>query len=211
MSENRKSSMQDIINYCRCQVVLLTPININDYILIDNPLHDAYEYLSFTHRADYLRAYIMYHHGGGYTDIKKNTFDWNPFFEKLQNSDADFIGYAEISECHIASHDDNVKNSFNKLAGNGHYIFKKQTDIARQLLQNMNEILDRKFQELKKHPGHYHPRAITGGVFQSAGFEDSKYPLGWNELLGMNFHRICFNNIGRFILGMPLPNMSSYR
>lgn len=211
MSENRKSSMQDIITYCGCQVVLLTQINIKDYILKDYPLHDSYEYLSFTHRSDYLRAYIMYHHGGGYTDIKRNTFDWNPFFEKLKNTDKQFIGYREISSLNIASHYGNIRNRFNELAGNGHYIFKKKTDIAKQLLQSIDEILDRKYDQLKKYPGHYHPRAINGGVFQSSEFAGSKYPLGWNELLGMNFHRICFNNIDKFLLDMPHANMSNYR
>ena len=38
---------------------LITKENIKKYILSDNPLHPAFDYLSETHNADYLRTYFI--------------------------------------------------------------------------------------------------------------------------------------------------------
>ena len=58
------------------KVLLITPNNLNDYIVKDDPLPEAYNYLSLVHKADYLRTYFMYHYGGGYADIKRYQHSW---------------------------------------------------------------------------------------------------------------------------------------
>ena len=44
--------------------------NLSSWIAEKSPLHPAYNYLSSVHKADYLRCYLMHHHGGAYSDIK---------------------------------------------------------------------------------------------------------------------------------------------
>lgn len=58
------------------EVKLITPKNLNNYLLPDFPLHPAYDYLSLVHKSDYLRCYFMHFHGGGYSDIKPNYKNW---------------------------------------------------------------------------------------------------------------------------------------
>ncbi|WP_157103224.1 capsular polysaccharide synthesis protein [Neomicrococcus aestuarii] len=79
-------------------VHLVTPNNLNEFVLPEHPLHKAYEKLSFIHRSDYLRAYLMHHHGGAYMDIKPMTVPWKPVIESL-NADIDLwaAGPSEIS------------------------------------------------------------------------------------------------------------------
>ena len=49
---------------------------LDKYILQEHPLHQSFNYLSETHKADYLRTYFMRFHGGGYSDIKKTSGSW---------------------------------------------------------------------------------------------------------------------------------------
>lgn len=63
-------------------VVLVTPDNLSDYLVPGEPLHQAYEDLSYVHRSDYLRAYLMHHHGGAYSDIKDLPLDWSGLIDR---------------------------------------------------------------------------------------------------------------------------------
>ena len=39
----------------------------------------------------------MHHYGGGYTDLKNTTKDWNTYFDNLKNSNKWVNGYQEIN------------------------------------------------------------------------------------------------------------------
>ena len=73
MSENRNECLKELIKVSKCNVILVKPEMLNKYILDEHPLHPSFNYLSETHKADYLRTYFMRFHGGGYSDIKKTT------------------------------------------------------------------------------------------------------------------------------------------
>ena len=70
MSDKRKKCLDSIKQNIGVKVILITPNNLDKYILKDYPLHKSYKYLSEVHKSDYLRTYFMHHYGGGYTDIK---------------------------------------------------------------------------------------------------------------------------------------------
>jgi hypothetical protein len=59
-------------------------------------------------------------------------------------------------------------------------------------MQQILEILDAKYDELKQHPGTAHPRVAKGGVFQPQNDEERSlktgYPLEWTEINGEIFH-----------------------
>lgn len=211
MSDNRKRCLKSLIDHSQCEVNLINPSNLSEYIVKDNPLHQCYEHLSLTHKADYLRVYLMYHYGGGYSDIKMNKFNWLPFFEFLENSDKAFVGYKELHADHIATKNSLIKQNFMKLPGVVHFIFKKQSVFAKHWLLRIHSILDNKSQDLKENPGHYHPRAIYGGAFQTDLFKQSKYPLGWNEILAIIFHEMSYYNQQTYECIMPFPNLNNYR
>lgn len=213
MSDNRKNSLQCIIDNSGCNVILVSPKNLKDFEIKSHPIHPAYEYLSLTHRSDYLRAYIMHHHGGGYSDIKYNKFNWTKYFDLLNNSShVLFIGYQERQPQHIASDDPKIIRSFNMLCGCGHFIFKPNTLFTSLWLNKINSILSLKISLLKKYPGHHHPRATTGGVHGTPGIHtDSKYPLGWNEILGKIIHPLMYNFKNQYLYSMPYPNLYFYQ
>ena len=69
MSANRQRCLASMKENIGVPLILITPDNLQEYILDSHPLHEAYPYLSNVHKSDYLRAYFMHHHGGGYADI----------------------------------------------------------------------------------------------------------------------------------------------
>ncbi|MBB5598178.1 hypothetical protein BKA12_001258 [Neomicrococcus lactis] len=69
MSENRLKSLERLQKGSTAEVILVSPANLDDWIVPSYPLHSAYENLSIIHRSDYLRAYFAYHHGGGMKEL----------------------------------------------------------------------------------------------------------------------------------------------
>ncbi len=64
MSESRARCFNLLESSTQCRVILVTKDNLSKYV---KNLHPAYQYLSETHKADYLRTYFMNHYGGGYS------------------------------------------------------------------------------------------------------------------------------------------------
>ena len=95
MNQNRINGIESLKNNSKVNYILVTNENLQDFIFDEYPLHPGYQHLSDVHKADYLRTYFMHHHGGGYTDIKPCSWDWNPYFDQLESSDAFGIGAPE--------------------------------------------------------------------------------------------------------------------
>ena len=209
MSNNRKKSLELIRSKSGVPVEFISIHNLNDWIKPECPLHKTYECLSLTHKADYLRAYLMHHHGGGYSDIKPNAFNWTSYFNLLdQHTDMFFIGYREPDPAFIATEDENIRNDFYRLCGMGHFIFRSNTNFTQQWLNSIHTILDSKCDLLFKYPGSYHPRAVTGGVHGEDNiFTDSQYPLSWNEILGKILHPLMHKHMSSYLSIMPIPRL----
>lgn len=198
MSENRKKCLEQLKEVSECNVILVTPVNLHEYILEEEPLHESYQYLSETHKADYLRTYFMNFHGGGYSDIKRTTGSWKQSFLNLENSDKWIIGYAEI--CGGIAY--GPAERWSELIGNGAYISKKKTPLTITWYNDMITLLTRKLDELKKHPAKF-PQDCYGS--------SSGYPLGWSEMLGMIFHRVSWEYKDKLLRTLPISIFSDYR
>lgn len=197
MSENRKECLKTIEN-----VTLVTKLNLYNYILKSYPLHKAYDYLSETHKADYLRTYFMHFYGGGYSDIKTHTYSWNESFQKLiSNKEIYACGYKEIGPNGVAL--DEYKDNWNNLIGNGCYIFRPYTEFTKKWYNRMNEILDQKLELLKLNPSR-NPRDCI------EHFPDTKYPISWSEILGNIFHPLCYEFKDKLLYDLPVPLFYNY-
>ena len=200
MSDARKECLSQFTKVCECPVTLVTPKNLNDFILPEHPLHPAYSYLSQTHKADYLRTYFMNFHGGGYTDIKRTSGSWVASFTDLSNSDAWICGYKEIPGG-VAYNP--YAPYWSELVGNCAYICKPQTPLTQEWYSSMIALLDTKLDELKLHPAS-HPQ-------DSLGNNDSQYPIEWNEMLGRIFHRVSYGYKEYILNTLPICIFHSYR
>lgn len=199
ITPNRKESLKTIENY-----TLITPQNLNNYILKSNPLHEAYQYLSETHKSDYLRTYFMHFYGGGYTDIKRQTGSWLSSFDKLlENKEMYAIGYREVNEHGISIVNEAYKSHWQELIGNGCYIFRPYTDFTKKWYETMLSILDQNLDVLRNNPAR-HPRDCI------EHFQWTSYPIRWSQILGDIFHPICYSYKDRVLQGLPLPLLYDY-
>ena len=187
LTENRKYGLETLTANSGVEVQLVTTKNLKSYILDDFPFHPAYENLSLVHKADYLRCYFMYHHGGGYSDIKPCFGNWNSAFDQL-NSDAKMyaLGYQEIlggattiSNKYglISKH---VKWFFFKQIGVCAFIFKPKSPLAKEWLDELHVRLD-----------FYQERLLKN--------DTSNYPIPWSFILSQILGPLCFK-YNKFIL-----------
>jgi hypothetical protein len=200
MSYNRKYCLEELIQKSECNVVLVTKENLNEYILSENPLHPSYEYLSETHKADYLRTYFMNFYGGGYSDIKQTTGSWINSFLDLYNSEYWICGYKEIGPNGVPV--EHLKDKWEYLVGNGAYICKRQTPLTKEWYYNMIQILDKKLEKLKENPSR-HPQDHEG--------LGHGYPIRWSEILGEIFQEVCYKYKVFILNTLPISIFYGYR
>lgn len=181
-NRNRTQCLYDIQQKSGVNVQFLSNSGIDKFIIPAFPLHPSFQYLSETHKADYMRTYISHFIGGGYTDIKRQECDWNDSYDILIQDDTLFgIGYPEIGPNGVGYHP--VAEHWKKLIGNGAYIFRPGTVFTKQWYEDMIKLLDNKHDALVIHPA-LHP--------QDCRDNGSEYPIEWNEMLGRIFHRINY-------------------
>jgi hypothetical protein len=200
MSENRKRCLEKLKQDTECRIVLVTPENLDSYILPEHPLHEAYPYLSETHKADYLRTYFMHFYGGGYSDIKEPGGSWKKAFDDMRNSDAYINGYRESGPGDIAFPE--VAEHYNSLVGNGAYIVKPNTSFTHAWYSSMLDVLDKKIEELKRNPAKRTDDVPSYG---------NGYPIEWAEILGRIFHRVSMDILDYILFTVPRPIMKNYR
>ena len=199
MSEQRKECLQQLRDTSGCNVMLITPAELPKYILDEHPLHPAFQYLSETHKADYLRTYFMRFYGGGYSDIKKTTGNWIMSFQQLKQSDKWIIGYQEI-EGGVAY--EPLSDKWEELIGNCSYICKPATPFVIEWYDAMLEFLSHKHTELQLNPAKFP---------QDQKELNTGYPIEWNEMLGRIFHRILYKFKNYTLNTLPIPVFHSYR
>lgn len=211
LTENRKKNLETLKN-TGFNIVFVTHDNLNNYILKDYPLHDGYQYLSETHKSDYLRCYFMNFYGGGYTDIKRINKDnnWSELYDKLLKSDDLLaVGYAERNIYDINYGDSQtlnylMKQNYKKMIGNGCYIMKPQTELTTEWYDSMIQKMDNVYEDLKKNPAkkirENHP---TEG-------KKSNYPLEWGFFNKVS-HKMFYKYRKRINTELTYVNMDNYQ
>ena len=179
LTENRKVGLNSLIDNAGIEIKLITPKNLNDYILPEYPIHKGYDYLSLIQKSDYLRCYFMLHYGGGYADIKPCLCSWKKLFEKLNANNLKwalgvrekFMGSVPKIEGRIG---EDLKMYYNYLISNGGFIYKANSPICKEWMKEIHKRMDFYLPELKKNPG---------GIY-----DENNYPIPWAYLAGHIMH-----------------------
>lgn len=211
MSNNRLQAIWSIFSNVGCPVAFLNRGTIGEWVRPEFPLHPAFQYLSSVHKADYLRCYLMHHFGGGYTDIKLTSKTWGPFFDQLEASDKLALGYTEVPHGipHVEGEfGDLLRRSHAELIGLCAFIFKKNTVLTKEWLEQTDRLLDAKLPLLQQHPAQ-HPMDQTGVILPNG--QASQYPLRWAELLGEIFHPLIYKHRKKLLLAPIEPYFGNYR
>lgn len=185
-------------------VVLVTPDNLRDVVVDDHPLHPAYDFLSYVHRSDYLRAYVMHHHGGGYSDVKVPQTLWTPVFDAM---DADTsiweTGYPENGSLWIAKQAGalgrELRRRHHMLPGGGAFVMRPHTQLSTEWLAEVERRISYYADSLAQHPG-----GIKG--------DDPRYPVSWNRLLAQVHHPLALKHHQHVrVSPLLMPELSGYR
>jgi hypothetical protein len=202
MSANRRKSFNGLKENSESNVILIDSSNLESYILPDQPLHEAFPYLSYTHRADYLRTYFMHFHGGGYSDIKDTPTSWtNAFNDMNSHPDVYINGYPEKSAGDVAYGP--VSHLYEKLVGNCSYIVRPNTPFTEEWYNEMMALLDQKLPLLKQ-------MTVDPNVPDN---QSDQYPIQWNEMLGRIYHKVLAKYVdsGKILYSVPYPITNEYR
>lgn len=179
ISQNRLNGIQSLRDISEVEVVLITPENLDAYVLDDYPLHPSYQYLSLVHKSDYLRCYFMLHHGGGYADIKPCLKSWKKLFIELNKTKnkwciaprEKYIGGVPNIEGTIGTH---IKKYYNNLISNCAFIYKPNSPISKEWMEETHKRLDSLLPSLVKNPGDQY-----GAV---------NYPVPWSYIMAQIMH-----------------------
>ncbi len=211
MSSQRIQALWSIYNNTRCPVVYINHQSLRDWEKPEYPYHPAFEYLSDTHKSDYIRCYLMHHYGGGWTDIKHTSADWRPHFAELRSSNALALGYQEIPDGipHIKGPlGDELRLNHKKNIGLCAFIFKQYSVITHAWAQALNSKLDSLLEPLRKNPATT-PQDQLGLKKQDGSI--SEYPIEWAGILGEFFHPIMYKHHQRILQRPVQPQFYGYR
>lgn len=190
MSDSRKRSLKQMRETMGVEVVLVTKDMIPNYILKDHPLHDAYQYLSETHKSDYLRTYFMHFYGGGYSDIKLTTGSWLPVFDELAASDKWMSGFKEIPGG--VAYPPYV-DKWPIMIGSSAFICKPNTPLTKKWYETTLTYLDEHLETLKAHPATFPQDNNSSG---------SGYPFPTN-VIGYNLHKVSYDYLDHILRTLP--------
>jgi hypothetical protein len=155
MSDQRATRFRELVAAASpCRVILYTASTIPSLQVPGSPFHAAYPYLSAVHKADYLRAYVMHHHGGAYTDIK-TPYGW-PWYDAFRDFEL------------------NPKAMINIRQPGGAMICRPRSPLTTRWYGEVCRVLDMHLEALKQHPG---PDAYATRE------NDPLYPLHWSEIM----------------------------
>jgi hypothetical protein len=206
LTPRRKTNLQIIKDRCGVELKFLNHNDIPKYELSDHKFHEAYRYLSATAKSDYCRSYFMNFYGGAYCDIKRAEWDWNLYFDQLENSEAWVNGYRlgnilDVAVDPIDQDSNHMKDNWNQLVGAGAMICKSKTPLTEYWFKIMTDILDQKLDSLKKNPA-VHVRDKLGWVTNSG------YPLRWAEIGPETFMKSCYTFKDKLNYNLPCPELN---
>jgi hypothetical protein len=212
MSANRRASLATLHN-TGCRIEFITDETLGCWIVPGHDLHPAYRYLTATHQADCVRAYLMHHHGGGYSDLKPTTESWSAAFAELERSRRLWgNGYREPARSGVARVPNRtqyrvLRAAYRRLIGNGAFIFRANTRLTAAWNEELHRRLDRLHRDLAVSPGR-HPRERRGEVGDDG--TPTGYPVRWTELLGDILHPLCLRFPHRLGYSVPRPSRDNY-
>lgn len=179
LTPNRRRSlerMREVHAATDVEVVLVTPDDLLRYLVPEAPLHPSYHDLHVVHRSDYLRAYFLHFHGGGYADIKAPEASWARAFDDLSASDAWLLSSHKPSRFLTPAFSDARLERLMRRTSPVHayqcsMIARSRTPLTADWWRLLNSRLDDVADCLAAHPG--------VGRYGGEG-----YPLPWTGVLG---------------------------
>lgn len=212
LTDNRKNALISMQNHIGCPLVLITKVNLKQWVKPEFPLHPLFDLLSAVHQCDYLRCYLLHVYGGGYTDIKSTNKSWIDAFDQVFSSDSYGLGYTEVGPQGVArvggELEQEMKQNYQKLIGVCSLIFKPGSVFTANWFEIVNQTISAKADALIKNPAK-HPQDHFNVQF--ADGSKSRYPFEWTEVGGNIIHPLAYQYRDNILHGDISPSFSNYR
>lgn len=151
----------------------------SDVVMDGHPFHPAFKDLHVVHQSDYLRAYLMHHIGGVYSDVK-------PYRTELQNSlhtlnqeeETWVIGYREITSEYVPDLPRNLgahlKRHYRAVMGPSAFVCRPHSVFTAEWMRELHDRLD------------YFADALAEASSATCDpyAAPAEYPIRWSEILG---------------------------
>ncbi|APF40412.1 hypothetical protein BHE16_04605 [Neomicrococcus aestuarii] len=209
MSDNRKRSLDHLTENFSAEVTLVTPSNLNEWVVSTHPLHPAYEKLSLIHRSDYLRAYLAYHHGGGYVDLKSIRGDLGQLIGRINSNPALWgggmreLGSHNVGEALGGSLPKEQRVNHSRHLWASCYAFRPKNRFTGEWLS-----------EVERRLSYFEPLLTQNPPMDPFGASKG-YPVPWFSILGNIFGPLCLKYQGHLTIDESLQweptNEASYR
>ncbi|GAA5108201.1 hypothetical protein GCM10023339_06960 [Alloalcanivorax gelatiniphagus] len=192
LTPNRAHALGEIRLLTRgTEVVLITPASLAEWVVDGAPVHPAYTWLSLNHRSDYLRAYLLHHHGGAYLDIKRGYGDVRSAMERLESTPGAWVsGYRELGADYVSDEAGSIHQALRRhhggLLGNGAFAVRPRTPFTAEWLAEVDRRMDRWAPGLADAPGN------------TFGTNDG-YPVPWAAVQGAVFQPLCLKYSERIL------------
>lgn len=161
-------------------VELVTLDALPRWVREEAPLPPAFRNLSAVHKSDYLRAYFMHHHGGGYADLKEPLGSWaGAFSEFTEEPDLWMIGAPNYEPFDGPDLHPRlvrrVRAASRNLTLQAAFICRPRTPLTAEWLAEADRLLRYYEDLLEEHPGGLRDEVVL-------------YPVPWTRLLSQVLH-----------------------
>lgn len=216
MTGNRLLSFQTLQQNIGVPICLVTPENLDNFLLSASPLPTSYAQLSIVHRSDYIRAYLLHHYGGAWHDIKATEVDYSSMWDLFADPNIWIIGRKESRKGAAQTYTPEglfVPNAYESLIAVPSWIGRPQTALSRELLAGITALIDNKAELLTRFPS-IHPRdkyiphrnllhkALIWVKHKYAGRQVG-YPLEWT-VFGNIFHVVLLKHLSHISYELPV-------
>ena len=215
ISINRLRALNSLIKNIKIPYILITEDNYKSFEKEDHPMHEGFEHLSGNHKSDYLRAYLLNFHGGGYHDIKYRNLSWINQWETFKDKNIWMKSCREKRHSHIGYNVDKpetrkIQDYYKKLGSMCWIISRPKTKYTKSLMSRIDKKLDYHLENLKINPSQKNSGYYADRPFQKLKKKDD-YPIRWLELMGEHFHLLMYKYKDHMDLTLPRPNMRNYK
>lgn len=227
MNANRRRGLASLQSESGVPVELVTESNLEDWTVPGHPIPTAFLNLTPVHRSDYLRAYLMHHHGGGYADVKWTSGSWIAAFDAF-DTDPRLLaaGYREVGRHGVAEFGLRLRGHWGlqplvadwwryrwlqlnhrSLIGLCAFIMRPQTVLTAAWMAAVDGRLDALAPALARDPARV-PKERPGMVYDGVV---SRYPVPWTHLLGDVLHPLVRRHRRRIVQDVPTPTWGDYQ
>ncbi|MGA4670200.1 capsular polysaccharide synthesis protein [Propionibacteriaceae bacterium Y1923] len=206
MTQSRRDSLRSIRRlHPRFEVELVTMDSFPEHLVEGHPIHPGFESLGPVQKSDYVRCYLLHHHGGVWLDLKPTTVGWDATLDRLNERDDLWVaGYPEVTTRYVALEPGvlgkHLVRHYTRLLGASAYAMKAYSPFTSDWYEEQHARLTYWLDPLQRFPA-------------TSPYEIPRdHPIGWGELAYNITHPLSLKYGPHLLLdGELTPELRNYR